>query len=289
MRKRKRELVMACRHLRQQILESDEALQSQTVVNDMGQSQRMVLEMQLQQVLGEYGQAQEILELARESREARHNDFERAPRTREVRVGKLELSAGVACWQSNKDVQEDRFILDIELESPEGHLVAGFAVLDGHSGSLCVDHVVETLQGNLQRCLGSKPQLSDESMTAAVQEACHITDEEFLKKARQMEVLDGSTMILALVYPQVQPPSSNNARAPGCCRLLTACVGDRGRCSANQAARRGVSSSWQHRCQRTISRIDQMSSAALSPGVASWILKVSGGASSRAPPSSAAS
>jgi len=219
-------LVMACRHLRQQILESDEALQSQTVVNDMGQSQRMVLEMQLQQVLGEYGQAQEILELARESREARHNDFERAPRTREVRVGKLELSAGVACWQSNKDVQEDRFILDIELESPEGHLVAGFAVLDGHSGSLCVDHVVETLQGNLQRCLGSKPQLSDESMTAAVQEACHITDEEFLKKARQMEVLDGSTMILALVYPQVQPPSSNNARAPGCCRLLTACVGD---------------------------------------------------------------
>lgn len=226
MKKRKKELVMACRNLRAQIVDYEEAMQSQPVVSETAQGQRLILEMQLQQVLGEYGQAQEFLEFARDLREAKQTGVDRPPRTRETRVGKLELSAGVACWQSNKDVQEDRFILDIEFESPEGHLIAGFAVLDGHSGSLCVDHVVATLGGNLQKCLKRHGRLSDETLTAAVQEACAVTDAEFLKKARQMEVLDGSTMILSLIYPQLDPPRPGENRTPGCCRLMTACVGD---------------------------------------------------------------
>mmetsp|Transcript_87019 Transcript_87019/g.254646 ORF Transcript_87019/g.254646 Transcript_87019/m.254646 type:complete len:514 (+) Transcript_87019:124-1665(+) len=226
MTKRKKELIMAARSIRQQIVEAEEALQSQAVVNETVQHQKILLEMQLQQLLGEYGQAQEIVELAREAREARLAGVDRPLRTREVRVGKLALTAGVASWQSNKDVQEDRYVLDIEVESPEGHLIAGFAVLDGHSGSMCVDHVVEHLQGALQRCLSAKPKLSDEHLTQAVLEACLLTDEDFLKKARVHEVLDGSTLVLALVYPQVEPPAADETRRPGCCRLLVACVGD---------------------------------------------------------------
>jgi len=226
MQKRKKELILAARSVRQQIVEADEALQSQVLVNETVQHQKIILEMQLQQLLSEYGMAQEIVELAREARESRLAGLDRPARSREVRVGKLALTAGVACWQSNKDVQEDRYILDIEVESPEGHLIAGFAVLDGHSGSMCVDHVVETLQASLQRCLSAKQSLSDESLTQAVLEACLLTDEDFLKRARQHEVLDGSTLVLALVYPQVEPPAANEARQPGCCRLLVACVGD---------------------------------------------------------------
>jgi len=226
MRKRKRELIMACRNLRQQIMALEEEQQAEAVVSEVGQSQRMILEMQLQQVLGEYGQAQEYLESARDLREARQNGVDVPPRTREVRVGKLTLTAGVACWQSNKDVQEDRYMLGIEVESPEGLSVVGFAVLDGHSGSLCVDHVVDVFPTCLQRCLRSKPKLTDEYLTSAVQEACAMTDAEFLQKAREMEVLDGSTMILALVYPQVEPPANSTTRTPGCCKMLIACVGD---------------------------------------------------------------
>lgn len=226
MRKRKRDLILAARTVRQRICESDEALENQTVVNEIVQMQRKVCEMQLQQLLGEYGQAQEVIEGCREAREARQGSAERPRHKREARVGRLALTAGVASWQSNKEVQEDRYILEIELESPEGHGIAGFCVLDGHSGSLCVDHVVEHLQGNLQKCLSSKAKLSDELLTQAVHEACMATDDEFLKKAREIEVLDGSTMILALVYPLVEPPGPNDTRAPGCCRLLIACVGD---------------------------------------------------------------
>jgi len=226
MQKRKKELIMAARAVRQQIVEAEEALQSQVMVNETVQHQKIILDMQLQQLLSEYGQAQEIMELAREAREARIAGVDRPLRQRQVRVGKLALTAGVASWQSNKDVQEDRYILEIEVESPEGHLIAGFAVLDGHSGSMCVDHVVDHFQAYLQRCLSAKPRLSDEHLTQSVLEACLLTDEDFLKRARVHEVLDGCTLVLALVYPQVEPPAGDEARQPGCCRLLVACVGD---------------------------------------------------------------
>lgn len=230
MQKRKRDLILAARAVRQQIAEAEDALQSQANVNETVQHQKIILEMQLQQLLGEFGQAQETIEEARETREAKHSGLERPSRNREARVGKLALTAAVASWQSNKDVQEDRFILDIQLESPDGHLIAGFAVLDGHSGSLCVDHVVAHLPGALQRCLSERQALSDESLTEVVTEACAVTDELFLQEARQTEVLDGTTLILALVYPQVSPAPApapaGEAHSPGCCRLLVACVGD---------------------------------------------------------------
>jgi len=237
MRKRKKELVLAARNLRHQIFESDEALQQQPVASEMMQAQRMLLEMQLQQILGEYGQAQEFLENGRLAREAEAQGIERPSNVRETKVGKLALTAGVACWQSNKEVQEDRFILDIQLQSPEGHDVAGFAVLDGHSGSLCVDHVVERLPVHLQKCLKTKGRLTDDSLSQAVQEACAATDEEFLQRARQMEILDGSTMILTLVYPQVEA-----GRATGSCRLLVACVGDSRAVLCQSTCEQGVQS-----------------------------------------------
>merc|ERR1712125_81036 len=122
---------------------------------------------------------------------------------------------GAASWQSNKDVQEDRYMLDIDLTSSEGQKLAGFAVLDGHSGSQCVEHVVERLPSLLQTCIVSKPKLNDDSITKAVHEACELVDDEFLEKAREVEILDGSTMILAIVYPQED-------RA----KVLIACIGD---------------------------------------------------------------
>lgn len=39
-----------------------------------------------------------------------------------------------------------------------------------------------------------------------------MTDEEFLIRARQMEILDGSTMILALVYPQAGSEGRGGSR-----------------------------------------------------------------------------
>ncbi len=62
-------------------------------------------------------------------------------------------------------------MLDIELTSSEGQKLAGFAVLDGHSGSQCVEHVVERLPPLLQKCIAAKPKLTDESLSKAVHEA----------------------------------------------------------------------------------------------------------------------
>eukprot|EP00927_Polykrikos_kofoidii_P031893 TRINITY_DN27313_c0_g1_i1.p1 TRINITY_DN27313_c0_g1~~TRINITY_DN27313_c0_g1_i1.p1 ORF type:complete len:457 (-),score=112.91 TRINITY_DN27313_c0_g1_i1:195-1517(-) len=218
MRKRKKELIMAVRSVRHQIYEADEALQSQTVVNDMVQNQKGILELQLQQMLGEYGQAQEIIEASKEIRDAREAGVEPPRHVREMRVGNVILTAGVASWQSNKEVQEDRYVLGMELKAPCGGKIAGFCVMDGHSGSLCVDHLVEALPGHLQSCINTKQKLTDEALTQAVHEACILTDDEFLKKARNMEVLDGSTLIMALVYPR--PELASGAK------LLIACVGD---------------------------------------------------------------
>jgi len=220
MKRRKKELIMAARVVRERIMEADEALQDERFAESQipaVQNQKAVWELQLQQLLGEYGQAQEIIENSKLAKEEKQSGVVK-PKLHEVQVGKLLLSAGTACWQSNKDVQEDRYIIDIEVNAPDGRKLAGFAVLDGHSGSTCVEYIVEKFQANLQMCLSRKSKLADEHLTKAVHEACMHTDEEFLKIARQTEILDGSTMILALVYPQ-EGPSGN-------CKLLVACIGD---------------------------------------------------------------
>mmetsp|Transcript_100330 Transcript_100330/g.189291 ORF Transcript_100330/g.189291 Transcript_100330/m.189291 type:complete len:447 (-) Transcript_100330:68-1408(-) len=226
MKKRKSELIAAVQSVRTHIMDAEEALQTQVQLNENVQNKRMVLEMQLRQLLHEYGQAQEIVEDSRLTRECRRSGVRKQERHREARVGRLALTAGATAWQGNKDVQEDRYLLDIDLDSPEGHKVAGFAVMDGHSGSLCVDHLVERLPVNLQKCLSAKPSLNEEHLKQAVQEACVLTDDEFLKQARQLEVLDGSTMVLGLVYPEDARPGSSGIREPGSCRLLLANVGD---------------------------------------------------------------
>jgi len=175
-------------------------------------------------LLREYGQAQSIMEEGRDAKQAKRSGVEKPTKFSEVTVGRLALTAAAASWQGNKDMQEDRYMINIEIESPEGHKVAGFCVLDGHSGSLCVEHVEEKLGPNIQQCLSTKDKLSEETLIQAVNEACVLTDDDFLKKARQQEVLDGSTMLLALVYQEDSRPGSE--RAPGSCRLLVANIGD---------------------------------------------------------------
>ncbi|CAK9106569.1 Probable protein phosphatase 2C 52 (OsPP2C52) [Durusdinium trenchii] len=224
---RKAELKLAVHCLRSRIVEMDgdeRALQSEE-----GQSHRTLMEMQLRQLLFEYGQAQETIEDGRPHRSSKKRRGPSATKgalQQEKQVGRLALMAGAASWQGNKDVQEDRYLLDLELESPEGTKIAGFLVLDGHSGSLCCDHLMERLPGNLQKCLSTKPGLSEETLSQAVTEACVLTDDEFLQRARQQEVLDGSTLILGIVYPEDSRPGSNGVRAPGSCRILIANVGD---------------------------------------------------------------
>jgi len=191
--------------------------------NDLADSRRASLESKLRQLLGELGQAQEILEHSRGQRFADQTRGIARPLRFEARVGNLALEAGVASWQGSKEVQEDRFIINMDLKSPEGHRIVGFAVLDGHSGSLCVDHLVERLPVHLQACLAAKPSLTEDYLRQAVAEACSVTDNEFLDKARRNERMDGSTMILALVYPDDSP---RPPRPVGSCRLLIANVGD---------------------------------------------------------------
>mmetsp|Transcript_21131 Transcript_21131/g.39729 ORF Transcript_21131/g.39729 Transcript_21131/m.39729 type:complete len:475 (+) Transcript_21131:28-1452(+) len=225
---RKAELKLAVHYLRQRAVEMDAELERQAQ-SEVMQSQRTLLEMQLRQLLFEYGQAQETIEENRQQRSRRRRGGAQPPKAvlaQEKQVGRLAFMAGAASWQGNKEVQEDRYLLDLELESPEGTKIAGFLVLDGHSGSLCCDHLMDRLPGNLQKCLSTKPGLSEDTLSQAVTEACVLTDDEFLQRARQQEVLDGSTLILGIFYPEDARPGSHGVRAPGACRLLIANVGD---------------------------------------------------------------
>lgn len=221
MRKRKNEIIAAIQSVRHHLVEADEVLQNnQAVVNENVQRQRMLLDLQLQQLLREYAQAQAIIEDRHDLKVAKRTGLEKPEKFREVTVGKIKLTAAAASWQGNKEMQEDRYVIDIELTSKDGHKIAGFVVFDGHSGSMCVDHCVEKLGEHLQQCVDTKEKLSEETLIQAVNEACILTDDTFLEKAREVEVLDGSTMILALIYPDSQ------AKTQGSCRLLVANIGD---------------------------------------------------------------
>jgi len=224
--KQKEELRHAIAQMRKQIQDLDRADAPEKDV----QNQRSTLEQKLQQALGQYGQAQEKLEGSRSLQVAERNGTAGAggqPKKAEIfetRCGKLLISAGAATWQGNKDVQEDRYILDIQLEASGGQRIVGFCVLDGHSGSLCVDACVEWLPRNLQKCLSAKAKdaLTEEHLRSAVTEAILLTDEEFLVKAREAEVNDGSTGLLALVFPDESQSSSSSSRH----RLMIANIGD---------------------------------------------------------------
>ncbi|CAE8710683.1 unnamed protein product, partial [Polarella glacialis] len=86
-----------------------------------------------------------------------------------------------------------------------------------------VDQVADRLPGYLQARLASKPCLTEEFLREAVLEACAMADGEFLNWARQHEAMDGSTMILALVFPE---PNPRPPRPPGSCRVMIANIGD---------------------------------------------------------------
>jgi len=99
-------------------------------------------------------------------------------------------------------------------------------VCDGHSGSLCVDYIVENLGTNIQQCLSNQPKLTEEILIQAVTEACAVSDDDFLKQARDIETNDGSTMILALIYPEEAPPGPDGTKSAETYRLLVANIGD---------------------------------------------------------------
>ncbi|CAE7240969.1 unnamed protein product [Symbiodinium necroappetens] len=217
----KEEVMNSVHRLRQQLLE---AMNS---TNPVTSSRAGALESQLRQQLGEFGQAQEALEHRRAVRGADPARLARGaqadvkqpqlrPLYRELKVGHLTLELGAACWQGGKETNEDRFALDLELLSADGLPVPGVLVLDGHSGHRCVEHLAERLPKVLQMRLANKPNLTDEHLRDAVLEACALVDDEFLCWARQHEAMDGSTLLLALVY----------AEQGGAYRLLVANVGD---------------------------------------------------------------
>jgi len=194
-------------------------------------SQRTSLELKMRQAVGEYGQAQEKLEASRHMQAMERGGtatntataLTKMTQTHETRVGNLNVSVGAATWQGNKEVQEDRLMMDIKLESSDGQKVIGFCVLDGHSGSLCADALVEWLPRNLQKCLATKAALSEETLRQAAMEACMLTDDEFLAKAREREVLDGSTMIIALIFPNEGRIGADGSRHKGHKLMLVNC------------------------------------------------------------------
>merc|ERR1719446_820863 len=150
MRKRKNELISAIQSVRQHLVEADEALQTQVHPNETVQRQRMLLDLQLQQLLKEYAQAQSIMEDRNETLNEKKTGMKKRIKFREVTIGKIKLTAAAASWQGNKDFQEDRYVVDIDIKAPDGQKIAGFAVCDGHSGQLCVDHAVDNLGKNIQ-------------------------------------------------------------------------------------------------------------------------------------------
>jgi len=204
---KKDELRKAVGHVRKQIHDLEHVIVKNPTAE--GQSHRQSLEMKLRQTLGEYGQIQEKLEASRHQQALERSG---APSTagpgaiakmtegRETQVGQLIVSVGSATWQGNKEVQEDRYMIDMHFETSDGQKVVGFCVLDGHSGSLCADALVESLPRNLGKAI-SKVELSDDALSHILTEEVVKTDEEFLCKAREREVLDGSTGLICLIYP----------------------------------------------------------------------------------------
>merc|ERR1719253_202052 len=118
MRKRKNELIAAIQSVRQHLVEAEEAANNQTHVSEGAQRHRMLLDCQLQQLLKEYAQAHSIIEDRRDAKAEQKTGVKQV-KVKEVTVGNLKLSAAAACWQGNKDFQEDRFVLEMEIESPE--------------------------------------------------------------------------------------------------------------------------------------------------------------------------
>lgn len=227
--KKKEELRQAILGVRRQIHDVEASIARKALSDDEAQGQRTTLELKLRQAVGEYGQVQEKLEMSRHqqvSERGNSSTLLKLSETHETHVGRLQVSVGAATWQGNKEVQEDRYMMNVQLEAPGGQRIIGFCVLDGHSGSLCVDALMDWLPRNLQKCLAAKPSLTEETLRQAVTEACVLTDDEFLAKAREREVLDGSTMIICLIYQDEGRLAADGTRGRGPCRLLLANLGD---------------------------------------------------------------
>lgn len=228
LQKRKDEIKRAIHDGRQQFHEVQTKIGGQDPPDADLVNQRVTLETQLQQLIAEYGQVQERIESSR-SQGQDERGVGAPPSTpveSEARVGMLNLLAGASSWRGNKDTQEDRYVLDIKLESSDGQKLVGYAVLDGHSGCLCVETILQRLPGNIQKCLLTKPALTEEYLRQALTEAFVLTDDDFLSKAQVHEVLDGSTLIMVLIWEDKDRVGLDGAPVSGHCKLLVANVGD---------------------------------------------------------------
>ncbi|CAE8678613.1 unnamed protein product [Polarella glacialis] len=232
---RKEEFRQAVSAARKQMQDLDSQMSKQVgLPTEEQQTQRANLELKFTQAQSDYGGVQEKLEVSRHQQmteKAQGGAGSSQPAwhlagAHETTIGRLLVSAGAASWQGNKDVQEDRFLTDVELLAPGGERVIGFIVFDGHSGSLCVDAMMDWLPRNMQKCLSAKPALTEEHMRQAVIEACVLTDDEFLRKARERDLLDGSTMITCLMWPDDSRKGLDGSTTKGQCKILIANLGD---------------------------------------------------------------
>ncbi|EER17148.1 protein phosphatase 2C ABI1, putative [Perkinsus marinus ATCC 50983] len=133
--------------------------------------------------------------------------------------GGVSLWIGAETWKGNKPTQEDRFVLDMKIKTPDGDpYVHGVAVYDGHSGGACADYVVEHLGKTITQCLRAKPteQAFVARLKQSVREAFILTDDDFLQLASNHQMPDGTTAIIGLFW------ADSYHRV----KLLTAHVGD---------------------------------------------------------------
>jgi protein phosphatase PTC1 len=117
---------------------------------------------------------------------------------------KLELTRGLTMssdaigWWGNKDTQEDRFLLDLVLAGGD---VLGYVVMDGHTGSKCVDYMYASVPRTLERTLSSKPKpLGEEAIKTSVKEAIVLLEDEWAKLAKAHDLVDGTTFNLVLFF-----------------------------------------------------------------------------------------
>merc|ERR1719201_91304 len=102
------------------------------------------------------------------------------------------VSAVAESWQGNKDVQEDRFVMDMVLA---GGKVLAYCVLDGHTGSKCVEYIHASLEMRLKAAFDARARShpSEEMVKECTREALSIMDKDFAKLAKAHELADGTT------------------------------------------------------------------------------------------------
>lgn len=172
-----------------------------------------------EKVIGQIQHKQELLRAYKDRRELSG----KAGQEMELRPG-WTLHAFAETWQGNKDVQEDRYVIDMVLC---GGKVVAYAVMDGHTGSKCVEFMEASLERALHRAFeGKRKKEPDEELCReVVREACRNLDEDFAKLAKAHELNDGTTLNLLLFFEDRSDVNIDGTVQPRR-KVLCANVGD---------------------------------------------------------------